>query len=171
MPAWTRDIGDRQLVSTVETIAVRGDRLALHRWQLNVDDGALSWDVLRVTHWNDRDLVAPLGHIVDALARLDEMVAERGEVLVNRGWTCWGTGLALLRAGRPDLIVDPLGDDAEFIDEHGNVVDSVVVDNRRLPRFAANCSRWSRSMVGERTANRPIRSPSTRSTSTVDCDR
>ena len=71
-------------------------------------------------------------HIVDALARLDEMVAERGEVLVNHAWTCWGAALALLRAGRPDLIVDPLGDDAEFIDEHGNVVDSVVVDNRRL---------------------------------------
>jgi hypothetical protein len=280
--AWTRDIGERQLLSSVETIAVRGDRLALHRWRLSVDDGALGWDLLRVSHWNDRNMVdrsvgfaahdltdalaeldrlfleehetshvgdafrvfrqasatlaagdidgylAFLGtsavmvdhrrlgwpeldlntlrprlesivnmpgdvslllerylridptwaacwvqsivfhlpdgveqvqrsvmamvvdpddgrgsrteqfeedRIADALARLDEMVTERGDVLVNRAWMCWGTANAMRRAGRADLVVDSFGADAVFIDERGHepvVTEPVVGEQRRL---------------------------------------
>ncbi|MGA9279224.1 hypothetical protein, partial [Ilumatobacter sp.] len=277
--AWTLDDGDRQLLSSVETIAVRGDRLALHRWQLHVDDGAFSWDVLRLTHWNDRDLVDQsigfagddlwaalaeldrlaneeigdsfvgdiyrmfshagrvllagdvdgylafahpsfvmvdhrrigwpeldiegmrprlesivgmpgdvfmileriveseaswaacwvqrlvfqfpdgseqsqrsimvlafdldsglMGRIdqfeedrlVDALERLDELIAECGEVLVNRASCCWGAAHGLRRAGRPDLIAVPLGDNAVFVDERSNVMEPAVVEQRRL---------------------------------------
>lgn len=276
---WTSATSDRRLVSSCETIAVRGDRLALHRLRHAADDGSSSWEMLRVSRWNDRGLVdhsiafafedlpaaiaeldrlfleeyatshvgdafrvfsragaavaagdidgylAFLGpstvmvdhrrlgwpeldldtlrprlesivnmpgevslvlerylridptwaacwvqsivfdlpdgveqvqrsvmamvidqdrsqasrteqfeedHIVDALARLDEMVAERGEMLVNRASTCWGAAHGLRRAGRPDLVVDTFGADVAFVDERGDVIEPVGVEQRRL---------------------------------------
>lgn len=77
---WPRDRSTRGMSSTVETIAVRGDDLALVRW-LAVSGSGREWELFHLTRWsveglNELNVIFPSDRLDDALAELDSLAAE-----------------------------------------------------------------------------------------------
>lgn len=76
---YPRDRSTRAMSSTVETVAVRGERLALVRWRA-VSGSGREWDSLHLTHWtadglNDLNVIFPGDQVDAAVAELDALAA------------------------------------------------------------------------------------------------
>ena len=72
---YPRDRTTRPMTSTVETVAVRGDDLALVRWHA-VSGSGREWEAFHLTRWNADGLnvlnvIFPPDQLAEALAELD----------------------------------------------------------------------------------------------------
>lgn len=78
----TRDRTTNAMSSVVETIAVRGDHLALVRWRA-ISGSGREWDSLHLARWNSDGLnvlnvIFPADQLDEALAELDRLAGEPG---------------------------------------------------------------------------------------------
>jgi hypothetical protein len=78
--AYPRDQETRGLSSTVETVAVRGDRLALVRWRA-ISGSGREWDDFHLVRWtaddlNELNVIFPPDRLGDAIDELDRLYLE-----------------------------------------------------------------------------------------------
>ena len=78
--AYPRDENTRGMTSRVETLATRGDRLALIRWRARSGSGR-EWDMLHVNRWteagqNDLNVIFPVDQLGAAVDELDRLYLE-----------------------------------------------------------------------------------------------
>ena len=74
---YPRDQTTRGMASTVETVAVRGESLALIRWRA-VSGSGREWESLHLNRWtpdglNDLNFIFPADRLGEALAQLDTL--------------------------------------------------------------------------------------------------
>lgn len=79
---YPRDRDTRPMTSTVETVAVRGDDLALVRWHARSGSGR-EWEAFHLTRWNADgknvlNIIFPIDQRDEALAELDRLHESAG---------------------------------------------------------------------------------------------
>ena len=68
----------------------------------------------------------------EALARFDELLDNRGDVVTNRASLCWSVAHLWQRHDRHDLITDSFASDAVYLDELGEALEPLRVDHHRV---------------------------------------
>ncbi len=139
---WTRENMDDDATSVAETIATRGERLALHLWAVAMGSGRWATDALNVTRWNERGLVDlnirfdvdQLGEAVEELERLYQ--AELGDSTEALQVREFERGMRLLSEGDLDAYVG-LHDPSFVMRDHRQLgrVEQTLEEYR--PRMAA----------------------------------
>ena len=114
--AYPRDETTREMASSVETLATRGDRLALIRWRARSGRGR-EWDSIHLNRWtpagqNDLNIIYPsdqVGAAIDELDRLylDEVSPSSPEAMLVR---IMGVAYGALRNGDLDGAMSTLSD-------------------------------------------------------------
>ncbi len=120
---WTRENLGENDTSTVETIATRGECLALHRWTMVVLSGGVETDHLNITRWNDQGLVDlnvrfEAEYLAEAVAELERLYQEElGDTIEAIHIGEFSRGTAKISAGDIDGFL-ALHDSAFVLRDH-----------------------------------------------------